>query len=181
MRNLRMLSLALVLVLPPSAVLAEGHETEEATPTPAEAMQLAAPAQTYLGVRLMRVPPPLAAQLPDSIARGQGVVIMRIQPDSPAAQAGLRRFDVLTAYDDQRLFTPGQLSALVKSDQAGREVKLQVARAGQLVDMPVTLGERVPMRKKHHWGQPHPHYPYMGKHPSMQDLKKAWGSHCHQR
>lgn len=181
MRNLRMLSLALVLALPPSAVLAEGHETEGPTATPDKPMQSAVPAQTYLGVRLMRVPPPLAAQLPDSIARGQGVVIMRIQPDSPAAQAGLRRFDVLTAYDDQRLFTPGQLSALVKSDQAGREVKLQVARAGQLVDMPVTLGERVPMRKKQHWGQPHPNHPYMGRHPSMQDLKQAWYSHCQQR
>jgi len=187
MLNIRTLALALSLAVPTSMALADeaAMQTEMATaptaestaPQPAES---SAPTHPYLGVRLMRVPPPLAAQLPESVARGQGVVIMRVQPDSPAARAGLQRFDILTGYDDQRLFTPGQLSALVKSDEAGREVKLQFARGGKLMDMAVTLGERAAKRTGYSWGKPHPQHPYMGAHPWKYHHKKAW-AHCHPR
>ena len=95
MLNIRTLALALSLAVPTSMALADeaAMQTEMATaptaestaPQPAES---ATPAHPYLGVRLMRVPPPLAAQLPESVARGQGVVIMRVQPDSPAARYG---------------------------------------------------------------------------------------------
>jgi len=152
MSNIRNLTLAICFLLPTTAVLAE-----PAPPTPTgpagQAIQLGA----HLGVVVTPVPPPLAKQLPDTVAPGQGVMVMRIQADSPAARAGLRRFDVLTSYDDQRLFSPAQLAALTRLDQPGRAVALQVARTDGVETLTVTLGDGAPGGKMKKHASPHPH------------------------
>ncbi len=104
-----------------------------------------APSQTagaYLGIAIEPLPPALAAQLPPSIPRGQGVLVAQVEPDSPAAKAGIRPYDVLLSYDDQKLFSPEQLTKLVRSDKPGRQVKIQGVHNGQLGTVTVTLGER---------------------------------------
>lgn len=167
MSKIRYLTLAACLFLPTATVLA-GPEPPSSSPPAEKGIQLGA----HLGVLVVPVPPPLAAQIPATVAPGQGVMVMGIQPGSPAAEAGLRRFDVLTSYDDQRLFSPEQLSSLTRLDRPGREVSLQVARAGSVMTLTVTLGEGAPgpTSQKHWRGHPH-HHPHVT--PRLQKQSKS--------
>ncbi len=123
---------------------------------------------TYLGVVIGKVPPALAAHLPPSVPVGQGVLVSHVQPDSPAAKGGIRPFDVLFAYDEQKLFTPDQLAALTASDKVGRKVKLQLVRDGEAKTLEIVLGQGAtpavavlqPGRWPHHlWFHPTPTEP----------------------
>ena len=49
----------------------------------------------------------------------------------PGLESGLRRYDILLSYDDQRLHAPEQLIKLVRSDTPGRKVKMRLVRAGR--------------------------------------------------
>lgn len=138
MNNIRKAMLALSLTLPAAAVLADQAVQQPAPPPTLQA----APASAHLGVMVRDVPPILAAQLPADVPRGQGVMIVQVQPGSPAAKAGLQQFDVLLSYDDQKLFSADQLSALVANDQPGRTATLQVVRAGKVQSIQVELGQR---------------------------------------
>jgi hypothetical protein len=97
--------------------------------------------ETYLGVALEPVPPALVAQLPDVLSKEQGMLVAEVMPDSPAAKAGLKQFDVLVSYDDQKLFSPEQLTKLVRGDKPGRDVVLGIVRVGKLEKVKATLAE----------------------------------------
>jgi membrane-associated protease RseP (regulator of RpoE activity) len=96
---------------------------------------------SFLGVGVDPAPSVLAAQLPDAIAKGQGLVVTQVVADSPAAQAGVREDDVLLNYDDQKLFSVEQLHKLVRSDKPGREVVLAVLRGGKVEKIKAKIGE----------------------------------------
>jgi len=78
----------------------------------------------FLGVLSVRAPEELAAQL--GLAAGFGLMVEAILPGSPAEKAGLKRHDVLLAFDDQELVNPEQLLALVRRSQKGQKVELTV-------------------------------------------------------
>ena len=134
-------ALALALSLPGAVGFADEPVPTAAAPAP-QVRPVADGAR--LGVAVEALPPALAAQLPDSVPRGQGVLIGQVEPNSPAEAAGLKPYDLLLSYDDQKLFSPPQLSRLVAADQAGRSVTLQLVRAGQLRTVQVTLGQGAP-------------------------------------
>jgi hypothetical protein len=98
--------------------------------------------QPYLGVAIEAVPPALVAHLPGLISKDQGLLVGEVAEDSPAAKAGLKEYDVLLSYDDQKLYSGEQLTKLVRGDKPGHEVTLSVARAGKLEKVKVTIGER---------------------------------------
>jgi hypothetical protein len=116
----------------------------EALPTaPAAPLKAPTPAQVpYLGVVIAPVPAALAAQLSASLPGGQGVMVREVEKESPAEKAGIAPYDVLLAYDDQKLFSPEQLTGLVRADKVGRQVKLHLLRHGQAQDVSVALGGR---------------------------------------
>ena len=141
MNRLTKIALALSLALPAGGVFA-------AQPVPAIAaaaptVQTAATG-AHLGVGVEAVPPVLAAQLPSTVPQGQGVLIGRVEPGSPAAAAGLQAYDILLSYGDQKLFSPDQLSALVAADQPGRTVTLKLVRGGQVQEVQAELGQGAP-------------------------------------
>jgi len=92
---------------------------------------------TYLGAHAAPVPAALADQL--KLPPGVGLVVESVDPDSPAAQAGVKPHDVLHKLGDQLLVNPGQLSTLVRQAKAGDAVALAVIRQGA----PVTLTAKV--------------------------------------
>lgn len=157
MNRITLIVLALSLALPTGGVFAAQPAPSATTGAP-PAQDIAAGA--HLGVGIESVPPALAAQLPPAIPRGQGVLIGRVEPDSPAAAAGLRPYDILLSYDDQKLFSPDQLHRLVAADQPGRIVTLKRVRGGQLQTVQVTLGQGAPRTAmpQHGWSFPF-HFP----------------------
>jgi hypothetical protein len=93
---------------------------------------------TYLGALLGPVPDVLYDHLPD-LARGQGVVITHVLPESPAAKAGLQRHDLLVQYGDEKVRGCEHCARLIQSDKPEHKVKLALIRAGRPTTAEVTL------------------------------------------
>jgi hypothetical protein len=73
---------------------------------------------------------------------GQGVVIGTVQTGSPAADAGLKAGDVITAVDGTSVNSAAALSAAVRSHQPGDSVRITYTRGGTSADVQVRLGNR---------------------------------------
>src|SRR6266566_4365703 len=155
---------------PPPAPQAPGqpghiHEHERAPKVP----------MTFLGVETSQVPSVVSEQL--GLAKGFGLVVDYVVPDSPAAAAGIQQNDILKMLNDQILTEPDQLSKLVRSYSEGTNITLTILRKGQEQKITVKLTKKeVPQRRS--WipgGKPGPHWDFddvgdPGE--QMQDLKK---------
>lgn len=100
------------------------------------------PDRGWLGVGLGEVPPALAAQLG---TEGQGVMITNVVTDSPAAKAGLERYDIVTVVNGEPV--DGSVSALAEAvGEAGpsARVTLTVIHNGKEETVRATLGSRPP-------------------------------------
>lgn len=71
-----------------------------------------------------------------------GLLIMRVEPDSPAQHGGLLLGDILVALDGQGLNDTDDLQALLAGDRVGKAVPVQVIRGGALQTLQVTIGQR---------------------------------------
>src|SRR4051794_5412108 len=94
----------------------------------------------YLGVSTNPAPQSLRQQL--QLPKGVGLVVEFIEPKSPAAEAGLKQYDVLHKVDDQILVNEQQLAVLVRSHNPGEDVKLTVFRDGKSQTLTAKLAEK---------------------------------------
>lgn len=94
---------------------------------------------TYLGVNTSPPSEALVEQL--KLPKGFYLLIDSVEPDSPAATAGLRAFDLLQRLDDQLLVNSEQLTVLIRNRRAGDEVDLTLVREGQPLKLRARLGE----------------------------------------
>jgi len=129
------LCMATALSLPATGVL----QAEEASSTATEESQQQDNTPAYLGVVVGPVPRAVQAQLPENIEQNQGLMIMRVIPDSPAAEAGLRSHDVLLSFDEQKLMTPKDLVSNVRNAKDGQKARMQILRHGKTMDIEVTF------------------------------------------
>jgi hypothetical protein len=84
---------------------------------------------TYLGVETSQVPAVVSEQL--GLGKGLGLVVDYVEPNSPAAAAGVQQNDILKMLNDQILIEPSQLRKLLQTIPDGSEVTLTVLRKGQ--------------------------------------------------
>src|ERR1700726_4834349 len=84
---------------------------------------------TFLGVETSDVPSVVCEQL--GLAKGFGLVVDYIVPDSPAAAAGVQQNDIIKMLNDQILTEPDQLSTLIRSYSEGTTVTLTLLRKGK--------------------------------------------------
>jgi hypothetical protein len=126
-------------------------------PQPTQAAPATAPTGTaYLGVAVEPLHPALAAQLPGLLSKGQGLLVVTVTPGSPAQKAGIAPYDVLLAYDDQKLFSPKQLVKLVQYDEPGRDVAITLIRSGERQGVKVQLASRP--QGSAEWRRPEPYW-----------------------
>jgi len=70
---------------------------------------------------------------------GDGLLLVSIEKDTPAAKAGLLLGDVIvTSFD--------QLLDVLSGDSVGKKVSFDVVRAGKRREIEVVIGERPPRR-----------------------------------
>jgi len=100
---------------------------------------------TYLGVETSQVPPVVSEQL--GLGKGLGLVVDYVEPNSPAAAAGVLQNDILKMLNDQILIEPSQLRKLLQTFPDGTEVTLTVLRKGQEQKLTAKLAKKeVPQR-----------------------------------
>src|SRR5215831_8095409 len=101
---------------------------------------------TYLGVDTSQVPTVVSDQL--GLAKGFGLVVHYVEPNSPAATAGVQQNDILKMLNDQILIEPSQLRKLLQTFPEGTEVTLTVLRKGQEQKLTAKLSRKeVPQRR----------------------------------
>jgi serine protease Do len=93
----------------------------------------------HIGVGIADVTPENAKFFAESNATG--AVITSVEPDSPAAKAGLQIGDVITQIDNKKVNDAGELQVLVAQQRPGAKITLEVLRDGKSMSLPVTLEE----------------------------------------
>ena len=67
----------------------------------------------------------------------EGVLVVRVFPNSPAAAGGLRRGDVITAVAGTKIETTEQLQKAVEQSQIGKPLSITVRRGEQTQQLSV--------------------------------------------
>ena len=93
----------------------------------------------YIGVEAQQVSDTMAKAM--HLSQNSGALIAGVQPDAPAAHAGLEPGDVITAVNGQSVKNPRDLAVDVAAVQPGDEAKLQVLHDGEAKTMDVKVGQ----------------------------------------
>lgn len=93
----------------------------------------------YLGVSIEEVAAADVARL--KLPAESGARVARVEPDSPAAKAGLREDDVIVRFGGEAVRSTGSLTRLVRETPAGRKVELEVVRGGAAQKLQATIEE----------------------------------------
>ncbi len=124
---------------------------------PAEGLGFAVPANTvrsvaeqlisrgrieypFIGISYTELTPQLAAEL--NLTTKNGVLINQVTANSPAARAGIRVQDVVTAIDQTPIDQENSLRSILFKYHVGDTVTLSVERGGQTLKIPITLVAR---------------------------------------
>ena len=82
----------------------------------------------WLGVAIQEVTPDLARSF--GLSKSAGALVADVTPDSPAANAGIERGDVIIDYEGTHIDAAHQLPTLVAQTEIGKRVSLTVLRNG---------------------------------------------------
>jgi S1-C subfamily serine protease len=99
----------------------------------------------FIGIQMSTITPELAKQnnddpnAPIMIPEVEGALIVRILPKTPAAEAGLRRFDVIQAVDGHAVKSAKEVQSYVDNVKVGQVIHMKVLRGG---DKSLTIAVR---------------------------------------
>ena len=109
-----------------------------AAPVVAELIEEGKVSRGWLGVTLQALTPEIAESL--GMEEVSGVLVNDVAPDSPAARAGMRRADVVTAVGGRAMENGKALAREIGTMEPGDEVVVTVVRAGEPLEVAVKLG-----------------------------------------
>ncbi|MEH2208608.1 MAG: HhoA/HhoB/HtrA family serine endopeptidase [Nostoc sp.] len=104
-------------------------------------------AHPYLGVQMLTLTPDLAKQnntdpnSPIQIPEINGVFVMRVVPNSPAASAGIRRGDVILQVDGKAITSAEQLQNVVEDSRLGQVLQVKVQRGNKTEQLSIRTAE----------------------------------------
>lgn len=96
----------------------------------------------YLGVSMQPVLIPERLVQSSGLSQTTGVMLLSIEPDSPADQAGLLIGDVLIALDGQPTTDVTDVRSMLNSERIGQTLAVRAIRGGAIIDLTLTVGER---------------------------------------
>jgi len=99
-------------------------------------------ARPYLGVGTQPVSLPEALRQRFSLEQQTAVIVVAVQPSSPAASAGLLMGDIIVSLGGTSITDPGDLASVLRPDQVGEDMTVSVLRGGEPRDIRITVGER---------------------------------------
>ncbi len=108
----------------------------------------------YLGVQMLTLTPDVKEQL-DTQSRGrirveaeQGILLVRVVPNSPADDAGLQAGDVIQSINNQSVTKTDQVQQLVERSQVGSQLTMEFQRGQKSEQVSVKL-ESLPTQRDH--------------------------------
>lgn len=84
----------------------------------------------------------LGVGLTDRTDGGQGAVIANVQPDSPAAKAGVKEGDVVLMINDEPIAGRAGMIAIVRDALPGETITMKLERGKEILTVTATLVER---------------------------------------
>jgi serine protease Do len=100
-------------------------------------------AHARLGVEVQTLDQSLADSF--KMKAPNGALVAKVEPDSAAAQAGLKAGDVILEFNGNPIVDAGQLSARVGAAAPGDKASLEVWRDGKATTLNVTIGSAAPV------------------------------------
>lgn len=94
----------------------------------------------YLGVGTY--PVPLSPALEQQLGQSSALLVVSVEPESPAARAGLLLGDALVSFGGQPVRHPADLLSLLDEESVGTEVKARIIRAGEMRELTISVGTR---------------------------------------
>lgn len=98
--------------------------------------------RSYLGIHQQNLNPSLVKQL--NLPDEKGVLILDVIQGSPAQLAGLKAWDVIRRIDDRDIFDSADVVEAMAQHQPGDEVLVTIYRQGEMLLIPVTIGDMPP-------------------------------------
>jgi len=96
----------------------------------------------FLGVRSQPVPISAAQQSALGRQQASGLLLVGVEPGSPAEQGGLLVGDIIVAIAGQAVADPDELLAALTGEVVDKTTPIQVLRGGSPATIPVTIGRR---------------------------------------
>lgn len=93
----------------------------------------------WLGLDCTPLSPTMRAQL--KLNEGEGLVVERVVPESPAAKAGIKQHDLLLSAGDKPIKNVEQLMTLLEENK-GKELTVHMLRGGEKTTVAVTPEKR---------------------------------------
>jgi serine protease Do len=93
--------------------------------------------RAYLGVRVEEIRGDKAEQL--GIEPGQGVLVAKVFPDTPAAKAGLRADDRIVKFAGREVHSPRQLQESVEQSKPGVTQAMEIMRDGKPLSVEIVV------------------------------------------
>ncbi|HEX7003553.1 MAG TPA: S1C family serine protease [Trueperaceae bacterium] len=84
----------------------------------------------------------LPREMQESVGQRSGVLVMSVEPDSPAAGAGLTLGDTLLEIAGEKVGAPGDLFQVLDGARIGESVTVRYLRGGEEGEASLTVGER---------------------------------------
>lgn len=75
-------------------------------------------------------------------AQHEGAIVRKVEPNSPASKAGLKRGDIITKMANQDITDFEELENVLTEHKPGQKMAIEVLRNGQTKHLTVTLGRR---------------------------------------
>ena len=94
----------------------------------------------WIGVASMKVTPQLARYC--GLPASEGALIAKVEPYSPADDAGLRKGDIIEGIDGSRVEDPSQIASHVRNKHVNDQLTLTVNRYGRQIQVPIQVDER---------------------------------------
>ncbi len=101
----------------------------------------------YLGIQMAALTPDLKQKINSdpnsglSVDEDQGVLVVKVMPNSPAAKSGVRAGDVIQKLNGQTVTNPNTVQQAVENSSVGGNVRLDVRRHGQTLSLEVRPGD----------------------------------------
>lgn len=93
----------------------------------------------WLGVLVQQITPEIAESL--NLSQPEGALVSDVTPGGPADKAGIKRGDVIVAFDGNKIEDMPDLPKTVATNEPGTKSKLTFIRNGKEKSVDLTLGE----------------------------------------